>query len=125
MKIEIITDAGRLVAEIQSDENPQTVSSIINALPIYGNVNRWGDEIYFSTSLDIPAEQGQTLMGVGDLAFWPPGQAICLFFGPTPASTDQQPKAASNVNKFGKIQGDASLLRQVKGGSTIQLRQLA
>lgn len=124
MQIEIITHSHRLKAEITADENPQTAQSIIDILPITGTTNRWGDEIYFSTSLKIPAENGVSLMKVGDLAYWPSGQMICLFFGPTPASTNDQPRAACNVSRFGRIVDDSSVLRKVTGGTTIQLRKL-
>ncbi|MHA1713024.1 MAG: cyclophilin-like fold protein [Candidatus Ranarchaeia archaeon] len=124
MEIEIVgSDVGKLRAIIDLDENPKTARVILDALPIEGVVNRWGDEIYFSTSLQIPTENGRELMERGDLAFWPPGQAICLFFGPTPVSDGEQPRAASAVNRFGKVLGDATVLRRVAGGAKITLRR--
>jgi hypothetical protein len=73
----------------------KTADAIWAALPIEGRANRWGDEIYFSIEATVPGEQGDEVVSVGDLAYWPPGHALCIFFGPTPASEGQEPQAAS------------------------------
>jgi hypothetical protein len=81
----------------------------------------WGDEIYFRIpeELDLALEDGQDVVEVGDLGYWPVGNAFCIFFGPTPASTDGRPKPASSVTVFGKILGDASELRGVRVGEIV------
>ena len=63
-------------------------------------------------------------MEVGELGYWPPGTAFCIFFGPTPASHDQTPRAASNVNPFGMVDGDATEFTSVRNGETITLTAL-
>ncbi len=113
------TSIGSLSIDVHEDKNVKTVHAIWNALPIEGTVNRWGDEIYFSTSVHAPIEHAQETVEVGDVGYWPPGKAICLFFGRTPVSTDDKPRAASPVNVIGKIIGDPSLLRKVPEGQKI------
>ena len=51
---------------------------------------------------------------MGDVGYWPPGQALCLFFGPTPASHDDEIRPASPVNVIGRIEGDASVLKRAR-----------
>jgi hypothetical protein len=97
-----------------------TAKKILDALPIEGRANRWGEEIYFS----IPVSCGQEAdarerMQVGELAYWPPGKAFCIFFGPTPASDGEEPVAASEVNVIGRIIGDAKAFGAVKSGEKV------
>ena len=113
---------GELQAQV-TDENPKTAQAVLNSLPIKGKVNTWGDEIYFSTPLDLNEEQSRAEVEVGTVAYWPPGRAICIFFGKTPASKDDKPRAASPVNVFAKILGDVSPLRRVRDNSEINLEQ--
>lgn len=102
----------------------RTADAIWDALPIEGRANRWGDEIYFHIGLGLPEEDAREVVEVGDLGYWPPGQAFCLFFGPTPASQGIEPRAASPVNVFGRIQGDATLFREVRDGARVVLDQV-
>ena len=102
----------------------RTADAIWEALPIAGRANRWGDEIYFSIGLTLPGEQGREVVAVGDLGYWPPGQAFCLFFGPTPASEGNEPRAASPVNVFGKVEGDVTRLRAVRDGAGVTLERV-
>lgn len=99
----------------------RTAEAIWNALPLSGRANRWGDEIYFSIGLALPAEDDREVVDVGDLGYWPPGEAFCLFFGPTPASTGSEPRAASPVNVFGRVEGDAARFRSVRDGARVTL----
>lgn len=102
----------------------RTADAIWEALPLTGRANRWGDEIYFSIGLTLPGEQGREIVGVGDLGYWPPGQAFCLFFGPTPASQGEEPRAASPVNVFGEVEGDATRFRAVRDGTRVSLERV-
>jgi len=106
-----------------NDENPQTAQAVLNSLPIKGKVNTWGDEIYFSTSLNLNEEKPRAEVEVGCVAYWPPGRAICIFFGKTPASKHTEPRAASPVNVFAKILGDLSPLRRVRDNDEIILEK--
>ena len=90
-----------------------TANAILKDLPIKAKVNRWGDEIYFPIPLHLKLEKAaKSDVEVGDLAYWPYGPAFCIFYGKTPASTGEKPKAYSPVNVFGHIKGDLSILRK-------------
>ncbi len=102
-----------------------TAQAIWDHLPITGSVNTWGDEIYFGIPVNLKEEpDAREEVEVGDLGYWAPGHAFCIFFGRTPASHGKEPRAASPVNVFGKVLGDVSPLRRVKSGSTIRITRL-
>ncbi len=97
-----------------------TADLVWDALPIQASASTWGDEIYFRTSIEAAEEQGASdVVDLGDVAFWPPGQALCLFFGPTPASRGDEIRAASAVNVIGKMEGDPAVLKAVPSGARI------
>ncbi len=122
MKVKIVTKStGDVPAEIVEALNPKTAKAIMAALPIKGRANRWGDEIYFNIGVSIPQEDAKQDVEKGDLAYWPPGEGFCIFFGPTPASTGNKPRAASPVNVFGKVTGDAEVFKRVRGGEEITI----
>ena len=126
MKIKIFAGgAGELQAEILEEKNPKTARAILEALPIVGKANRWGDEIYFETPVKLEEENAQRDVEVGDLAYWPPGNAICIFFGRTPVSICEKPRAYSPVNVFGRIIGDPEILLKVKAGELIKIERLS
>lgn len=99
-----------------------TAHEIMQALPIEGSVNVWGDEIYFDIPLTIDQEPDASQdVAVGDLGYWPVGPAFCIFFGPTPVSNGDQPRAYSPVNVFGRVLGDPTLFKSVPGGAIISI----
>jgi hypothetical protein len=115
--------AGKVVAEANLNESP-TASKIWEALPIETHGSTWGDEIYFSIPVDAKAEKdARDVVSVGELGYWPPGTAFCIFFGRTPASTDERPRAASPVNIIGKVVGDATAFRAVSSGTRVKLER--
>ena len=95
--------------------------AILDALPIRGTANTWGDEIYFSIPVDVEGENLTEVVQLGDLAFWPPGHAFCIFFGPTPASRGDEIRAASGVEVVGHLLGSFTALRQVKSGAPVAI----
>lgn len=101
----------------------KTAQAIWNALPMEARANRWGDEVYFAVQLELPEDEAREVVRVGDVAYWPPGRAICIFWGPTPASEGQEPRAASPVNVFGHIAEDAAGFGSVKSGAVVRLEQ--
>ena len=113
MKIRITVGNASLTANLKDNE---TARRIYDALPLNLPYNVWGDEIYFSIPVHLDLEEGREIMEGGELAYWPPGNAFCIFYGRTPVSTDERPRAASAVSPFGKIEGDATVLRQIKAG---------
>jgi hypothetical protein len=121
MKIEIrindIVLAGKLDASL-------TAGRIAAALPIEGRANRWGEEIYFEIPIDIDLDDRATEeVEPGTLAYWPTGRALCIFFGPTPVSTGDKPRAYSPVNICGRIEGPCAVLKQVPDGAVVRITQ--
>lgn len=104
-----------------TDENPKTAKAIWATLPIRGNATRWGDEIYFSIPVELGQENGRTEVEMGSVAYWPPGKALCIFFGPTPVSRHGEPRAYSPVNVFAKIAGDPAVFRKIRDNEEITL----
>jgi len=100
--------------------NDSITSDLIwDALPLESSVSTWGDEIYFPTLVQASEENAQDVVSIGDVAYWPPGQAICLFFGPTPNSLGDEIRPASPVNVVGWMDGDLTALKKVIPGSKI------
>ncbi len=117
----IIIAAGSVSLPAELNDSP-TAKLIWDTLPIEGRANRWGDEIYF----EIPVKTGQEPdareeVAVGELGYWPVGHAFCIFFGPTPVSSDERPRAYSPVNIIGRVVGDATVFRSVKSGEKVVL----
>ena len=112
--------AGGVVAEAEINET-QTAEAIWKALPIEASGNTWGDEIYFGIPVQMGVENGQEVVEVGDLAYWPPGHAFCIFFGPTPASRGDEVRPASAVTVVGKLQGDPKAFKAVRSGSKVTI----
>jgi uncharacterized protein len=98
---------------------------IWNACPIQSIARTWGDEIYFDVPVDTAGEDLQPTVAMGDIAYWPPGPAFCIFFGPTPMSSGDEIRPASPVSIFGKIDGEATVFKPVKGGAAITVEQVA
>ncbi|MBN1359249.1 MAG: hypothetical protein JW993_01600 [Sedimentisphaerales bacterium] len=109
---------------IRADLNGSTTAKAIAAeLPIEASANRWGEEIYFS--IDVQAEveaDASDIVETGDLAYWPPGNAFCIFFGRTPASQGKEIHAASPVNVVGRVQGDLAPLHDVPDGAPVVIK---
>jgi len=107
--------------ELDDTNSPKTVSEFIEKLPFTVDLNVWGDEIYTSESLiSQPEENAKTPVELNDVAYWPQGKAICLFFGPTPIGNPGEITPASPVNIIGKIiSPDKSVLNNVDGTSAI------
>jgi hypothetical protein len=116
--------AGRVSATAILDPTP-TADAIWNALPIEGRAHTWGDEIYVPIPVRAELEQGaKDVVEAGDLGYWPPGHAFCIFFGPTPASRGDEIRPASAVNVVGRVQGDPRLFTSVRDGATVTIRRL-
>ena len=119
-KIEIIVEDVKVEAEL----NDSTTAKKINSkLPIEALAQRWGGEIYFSIPVTAELESdSREVLEAGELAFWPTGNAFCIFFGPTPASHGDEIRAASAVNIIGKMKGDWTKLWDVPNGSSIVIK---
>jgi hypothetical protein len=114
--------AGAVSASARLNDS-QTARAIWDALPIEARGETWGDEIYFGIGLSAAAEAPQEVVDVGDVAYWPPGRAFCIFFGPTPVSRGTECRPASPVNVVGKIVGDARVFRKVRAGTRVTIER--
>lgn len=123
MKRQIIIMTGTVKAKAEIDDSG-TADAIWQALPIKGTANLWGDEVYFEIPVNMELDNGKELVSAGDLGYWPSGSCFCIFFGPTPMSKGNEIRPASAVNVFGKIVGDAKILKQVKEGQAITIEQV-
>lgn len=100
---------------------PDTVQKIIGSLPIETTINTWGEEFYFRIPVEAGLENEVEKVSVGDLAFWPQGQAFCIFFGQTPMSrSEDEIIPASAVNPIGKIEG-IDRLKKHSDGETVRI----
>jgi len=113
--------AGEVEATAELNDS-KTAQAIWAALPFTGRVDLWGDEIYFSIPVKLRLEAGQEVVSVGDLGYWPDGNAFCIFFGPTPVSHEGDIRPASPVTVFGKVIGDAAIFTKVVAGTKITIK---
>jgi len=114
--------AGSVEAEARLDGS-KTAQAIWDALPLAAKAETWGDEIYFSIPVHLKEESPKEVVGLGDLGYWPPGSAFCIFFGPTPASRGQEIRPASPVNVFGRIVADPKVFKKVRTGTAISIER--
>jgi len=122
MKIKITVESKSAEAELY---DTPTARRIFENLPFEGSANRWGEEIYFEIPVSIDSEpEARQEVAVGELGYWPMGSAFCVFFGPTPVSTDDQPKAYSPVNVFGEVVRGIDLFNSVSDGETVSVTAL-
>ncbi len=104
-------------------DSSRTAGAIWEALPITAGINTWGDEVYFTIPVKLELERGQEVVEVGDLGYWPTGSACCIFFGLTPMSRGEEIRPASAVTVFGKVAGDATVLKGAGAGAQITLER--
>lgn len=113
--------SGNITAYAELNDSP-TARAILDALPMEARANTWGDEIYFAIPVKCAQEpDAREIVQVGELGYWPPGHAFCIFFGPTPASHGDEIRAASAVNIIGKVEGDARVFKRMRDGDEIVL----
>jgi hypothetical protein len=111
----------QVIAELNDN---RTADAIWEALPLSAAGNTWGDEIYFGIPVQLQAENAQAVVSLGDLGYWPAGNAFCIFFGPTPVSRGQEIRPASPVNVFGRVIGDPTVFKKVRDGETVTVEQV-
>ena len=111
------------VEAIAELNDTKTADAIWEALPITARGSTWGDEIYFGIPVYVGEENGKEVVELGDIAYWPPGSAFCIFFGPTPASRGSEIRPASAVNVVGRVKGDAKVFKSVRSGEQVILEK--
>jgi len=113
-----------VVVSLREDAS-ESVRHLLSSVPFKSVANTWGDEVYFEVPFHADLEIGaREEMEIGDVAFWPDGDAMAIFFGRTPASTGPRPRAYSPCNPLGRVEGDLSLLRGVKPGTSLRVLAL-
>jgi hypothetical protein len=115
-----VTVDDRELAANWTDDNPETRAAIATTLPVSGDAARWGDELYVSIPVDVGPEERRAAVPVGAVAYWPAGQALCLFWGPTPASREDEPRAAGPVAVVATLE-DVSPLASLEGGARVRV----
>ena len=122
MEIKIILNNDiELQAELYETE---TARKVFDSLPIKGRGSTWGEEIYFSTDIVAPEENAVEVVDAGDVAYWPPMQALCFFYGPTPASQGDEIRAAGPVNVIGKIKNNITPLKKLQGNVEVSMDKI-
>lgn len=116
MKIKITVGNLSLFADLYEC---QTAKAIYATLPLQCSYNTWGNEIYFSVPVKFTEKPSRDVLEIGELAIWLPGNAFCIFYGSTPFSKNTEPRAADITIPFGKITGDAALLKQAKADTIL------
>jgi uncharacterized protein len=114
--------AGSVAADAVLDDS-ETARLVWEALPLTVAGETWGDEIYFSIPVKAKPERPLETVELGDLGYWPPGTAFCIFFGPTPMSRGNEIRPASPVNVFGKVVGDPAVFKKVRAGTKVRVER--
>jgi hypothetical protein len=125
MPTPIIIKAGRTAVRAELNDT-LTAQAVARALPIKSEAIRWGGEVYFSIPVEVDLEEGaREVLEAGELACWPSGNVFCIFFGPTPASIENEIRAASAVNVVGRVQGDLEGLWRVTDGMDVTISRMS
>lgn len=113
---------GRITTASLTDEshNTETREAVRDALPLEGKATKWGDELYFDVPVNVPPKETTTEVPVGSVAYWHRGNALCFFWGPTPASDGDEPRAASPVNVFARVD-DISVFEGAENGVRVRV----
>ncbi len=121
MPTNILISAGEIQIRAQLNDS-ETAKAIADVLPIEAEGNWWGDEIYFAIPVHCEAaSDARANYAVGEFGYWPPGNAFCIFYGATPASSDGTPMMANPGNPIGQSIDDPELFRQIPQGSSIRI----
>lgn len=120
MKIKISSSGVQMEAVLNETE---TARAVWDCLPVAGEVNTWGEEIYFKIPVTMEEENAVEVVNEGDLAYWPPGRCFCIFFGQTPISTPTEIKPAGPVNIIGHLAGDPKAWKVVTDGAEITIEK--
>ena len=116
-----ITELENITIELDDTSSPKTCTSFLESLPFSVTAHIWGEEIYTDESpITQPEENAKDLVNLNEVAYWPNGIAICLFFGPTQIGKKGEIKPYSPVNVIGKIiNPDKNILSKMNEGAKI------
>jgi hypothetical protein len=120
-QIQITTSGVTVIATLNGSP---TADMLWEALPVSARGQTWGDEIYFSIPVEAENDDfAEETVEMGAVGYWPPGNALCLFFGPTPMSARGEIRPASAVNVLGMIEGDPTVLKKAPSGAPITVER--
>jgi hypothetical protein len=108
----------RVVCELVDEPE---LEKLLKSSPFEAEVERWGDEVYFELPVKLALKGERTLMEVGEVAYWPDGNCLCIFFGPTPMSRGEQPVAYSKVKPLGRVVEGLSRLKDVSDEELVRV----
>jgi hypothetical protein len=110
-----------LPAELNDSQSAEKLGSL---LPLKFSMSRWGDEYYGDCGIEVElSKEARDIMEMGELAVWPTGKALCMFFGPTPASRANEPRAVSPVNPVGKLNNNAEVLKKLSRSIRVRIER--
>ena len=99
-----------------------TAKKLTSLLPLEFSMSRWGDEYYGDCGIKaVLSDDARDMLEVGELVVWPTGNALCIFFGPTPASKGDEPRAVSPVNPVGKLRDSPEALKKLGGSIHVRI----
>lgn len=111
----VVRGKGRAQAELDQ-RNPRTSEAFFELLPLEASAMIWGEEVYFDIPLQTDDENPNSSAEPGDISYWSPGPALCIFFGRT------QP--VSGVNHLGRVREGLGIFKEVRAGDRIILNRL-
>ena len=122
-----ISGLENIIIELDCTNSPKTCKDILDSLPFSVSAHLWGEEIYTDESpITQPEENAKALVELNDVAYWPSGKAVCLFFGPTPIGKKGEIKPYSPVNVVGKITNPGkTILSKINDGVKISFEKIS
>jgi len=108
----------RVVCELVDEPE---LEKLLRGSPFETEAERWGDEVYFKLPVKLELNGERTVMEVGEVAYWPNGNCLCIFFGPTPMSKDERPVAYSKVKPLGRVVEGLIRLKEVSDGELVKV----
>ena len=120
-RIRFVFDGVEIAAELL---DTATADAIWESLPVDSSVSTWGDEVYFDCGVSVGEDDdARALVTAGEIAYWPPGDAIAIGFGPTPISSGDEIRLASPANIWANAVGDVTTLKTVRAGSRVRVER--
>ena len=111
-----VEGVGEAEGELIRHLAPRTVDAIAKRLPIEGRAALWKEEVYFEIPVKMGTEKAEPTVEKGAIAYWPMGNALCVFYG------ESQPY--SSVNIVGQVTKNLELFERVKSGTKIMVEKM-